>query len=180
MTRRPIACPAPIPSILTLCAFLFLVPARAETPSATLPTVDFWAAERIVERFRLLHRLVGDTLLEPQRYEKWARDNQGAFLLLTAPPPLQGLSAKVPSYDSVASYLRAIKQERADIASAERTALLDSLMPTEGPRAAPVQPPRGTDLPRWIELLDRLNQEKLLPAKAIATEKAALDVAAVR
>jgi hypothetical protein len=169
---------APVPRMAAAPLPVMPPPPPAPPPAPVLtpdmPVAEIWAAERAADRFATLHRLVLDALLEPRRYESWARDNEGAFLLLTAPPPVKGLAAKIPSYEEVAAYLRKIKQDRADVAAAERAALLDSLMPAGGPRAAKMRPPAGKDLERWIALLDRLAALGALPADKVAAEKSVL------
>lgn len=146
--------------------------------AANLPVVELWAAERIADRFRTLHRLVGDDLLDADRYEAWTHENMGAFLLLTVPPPQKGLAAKIPPYDEVSGYLRSIRQDRPDIAAAERAALLGSLMPAGVPHGAAMQPPQKEEqLARWISLLDALSAEGVLPGHAVAAERAALILA---
>lgn len=135
-------------------------------------------AERMTARFRTLHQLATAGLIEEQRYRNWARDNQGAFLLLTAPPPMIGLTATTPPFDQLAEFLRDLKDEREEIANAERSALLDSLMPPDAPRALPRSlPADAAGLRDWMALLDQIGSEGLLPADSVAAEKTAVTLA---
>jgi len=166
--------PARPPANVVITAITEPPPLTAPVFAADMPVMEMWAAERIADRFITLHRLVQDSLLERSRYNAWMNENEGAFLLLTAPPPVKGLSAKIPRYEDVADYLRRIKQDRADVGAAERAALLDSLMPSSGMRMAKMQPPKGKDFDRWVALLDRLATAGALPADKVAREKQVL------
>ena len=139
-----------------------------------LPMAELWAGERAAERFITLHRLVVAGLVDDDRYQLWAQLNEGALLVTTAAPPVKGLTVKIPPYDEVADYLRRIKNDREDIAAAERAALMATLMPQGMARAAAVRPPKEADMARWIALLDRVAAEGALPADKIAAEKAVL------
>jgi len=141
---------------------------------ASLPMAEMWAAERVAERFITLHRLAVEGLIEPDLYDRWVQRNEGALLVMSAPPPVKGLAAKIPPYDQLADYLSHIKKDREDIAAAERAALLGTLMPSDGPRAAAMRPPKPEDMPRWTALLDRVAAEGALPRYKVAGEKAVL------
>jgi len=171
-TQVPSALPPPAPSP---------EPPVIVHPPVTLPSgppISLKEAERIANRFRTLHQLATAGLIDPESYQHWARQNQGAFLLLTAPPPVDGLTAATPPYDQIADFLRNLKNERPEIADAERSALLDSLMPTTATRAMPRSLPTDAyGLQSWIALLDQIGSEGVLPADDVAAEKAALALA---
>jgi hypothetical protein len=152
--------------------------AAAPLIDPNLPMAELWAGERAAERFITLHRLVLAGLVDPERYQSWAQANEGALLVTTAPPPVKGMAVKIPPYDEVAGYLNHIKNDREDIAAAERAALLTSLMPQGAARAAALRPPKSADMARWEALLDRVAAEGALPADKIAAEKAVLAITA--
>lgn len=165
---------APIP--LTLPA----PPAQSTRPSLPgAPIANLKQAEKIIERFELLHQMAVAGLIDHALYERWAQQNGGAFLLLTMAPASQGLAAHTPRFEQVKQFLDEMAKDRADIAAVERNSLLDSLMQWNAARALPQNPPgEARARQAWLSLLDRLAAEELLPADQIAAEKAALALTA--
>ena len=174
-------CPPPAtvqPAGLLAGSQTVLPASTAKFPPTQEGTVDLWRAERVADRFRILHRLAADGLLESQRYNAWARQNAGAFLLTTAPPPVVGLSHQMPSYEQIVDFWRAADSHIPVVAAAERKTLVELLMPIDGPRAPVVRPPlEGAGIQRWFALLDRIRDEALLPAESIEAEKLAIEEA---
>jgi hypothetical protein len=155
-------------------------PSSVATASLTVPqigVVDFWQAERMAERYRVLHRLIADGLLSQAEYDTWANQNAGGFLLLTvAMPPIASASFQTPRYEDLVEFLKTINGQESRVAAAERAALLQLLMPTEGARALKTHPPAEKQaLQKWISLLDGLRDDGLLPSASIEAEKAAIN-----
>ena len=174
-------CPPPAtvqPAGLRTGSQVVVPSSAAKVPPLQEETVDLWRAERVADRFRILHRLAAEGLLEPQRYNAWARQNAGAFLLTTAPPPVAGLSHQIPTYEQIVDFWRAADSHIPVVAAAERETLFELLMPIDGPRAPVVRPPlEGAGMQRWVALLDRIRDEALLPAESIEAEKMAMEEA---
>lgn len=162
---------APIPAALSLAP-----PPPAAIPPASAAMVDMARAERMAARFRVLHRLAVEGLIPQSRYDAWAQQNAGAFLLSTAAPPLTAVGYKVPAYQELADFLKALDGEKnLKVAEAEREALLRAIMPAEGPRAEAVKPPADeAALREWYAFLDKVKAEGLLPAAWIDAEKASI------
>jgi hypothetical protein len=164
------------------------VPMVASTPIPAAPTsakpkqqaagiFDFHRAEMAAARFRVLHRLMVEGQIPPSEYDLWADQNIGAFLLLTAPPPLISVSYKAPSYEDLSQFLQSAQADKnAKAGAAAREALLRALMPKGGARAEAASPPADLDaLQRWIAFLDQLGTEGLVPVAWIETEETAIN-----
>jgi hypothetical protein len=185
--------PAPAPT--TLAPATLAPPAMPPTANAAyhpfsagpaLPPVagivDTRRAENAAERYRVLRRLVTDGLVPADRYNDWARQNAGAFLLTTVAPPFAGAGNKPPSYDKAADFLgNAVKAEKnAKVAEAERQAFFHALMPMEGARLQAVKPPADTTaLQNWYLFLDQLRDEGILAAESVEAEKNAINDARI-
>ena len=184
--RTDIPPPDPVPAV----AFTALPPLVESPPPvmprpvfaspATLPgavPVDPRRAQNAEERYRVLGKLAADGLIPRDRYEAWAQQNVGAFLLNTAPPASAAAGNKPPNYEQLAEFLRSVAAEKnRAVAEAERQALFGTLMPMDGPRAQPMKPPvDGQGVGSWYAFLDRLRDEGLVGAEAVEAEKTAIN-----
>lgn len=189
--RTDIAPPNPVPAV----AFTALPPLVEAAPAPVMPRpvpagaatwpgaqpADVRRAENAAERYLLLSRLAADGLVPRDRYELWAQQNVGAFLLYTAPPASVAVGNKAPNYAQLADFLRSVAAEKnRAVAEAERQALFATLMPLDGPRAKPSKPPvDGQGIGAWFALLDRLRDEGVLAAEAVEAEKSAINEARI-
>jgi tetratricopeptide (TPR) repeat protein len=117
-----------------------------------------------VARFRILSALRKQGLITEAEYAARRQANIGALLPLTSPPPAAGLDRSVPSSAQISGRLRAIARGLELRAltvsqySAERTMILNALMPAAPVAVAnPGPPPKGlmqaADAVRGLEYL---------------------------
>jgi hypothetical protein len=118
----------------------------------------------IMSRFATIRALRDQGLLTPDEFNARRHANIGALLPLTSAPPAAGLDRAVPSTVQVTDRLQAIGQALAMRAisisqhSAERSMILDALMPSAPVVIAnPTPPPQGlmaaADMVRRLEML---------------------------
>ncbi len=129
------------------------------------------ADANIFGRFKTIRTLRDQGLITPEEYLTRRQANVGALLPLTSPPPAAGLDRPVPTTEQISGRLRAIGRAlemRAITISqhaAERSMILDALMPAAPVRVAnPGPPPQGL-----MEAADTVRKLEQLKAAAIIT-----------
>jgi len=155
MLGRPEAAPMPAPP-----------PARTAMAMPSPATMGKFpgADGNVVSRFATIRALRDQGLITEQEFQARRRVNLGALLPLSAPPPAAGLDRPVPATEQISGRLRAIGRalEMRAISvgqhSAERSMILDALMPVAPVVVAnPAPPPQGlleaADAVRRLEML---------------------------
>lgn len=155
------------------------VPTRADTMS-------FGGTDsNVISRFTTIRALRDQGLLTPAEFHARRQANIGALLPLTSGPSSAGLDRPVPTTERIIDRLKAIGRALALRAisvsqhSAERTLILDALMP-EAPvvLANPAPPPQGlleaADMVRRIEIL---RDSGFISSDEYARERAAIEAA---
>ncbi len=143
------------------------------------------ADSNTISRFTTIRALRDQGLLTPGEYDERRRANIGALLPLTERPPAAGLDRPVPTTEQVTERLRAIGRALSLRAisvsqhSAERTMILDALMPAAPVVLAnPSPPPQGlleaADLVRRLEML---RDGGFISSDEYARERAAIEKA---
>ncbi|BAE50778.1 hypothetical protein [Paramagnetospirillum magneticum] len=141
------------------------------------------AETNVATRFRALRRLLDEGLITPEEHSRRRNTNLGALLPYSSSlPPAQGLERPGPTEEQVVDRLRALAVSLESRAlspaehGAERTAILDALLPAE-PRKVdmPVLPPK--DMMEAATAVGRV--ERLRAANLISTEEAKREKAAV-
>ncbi|CDK99201.1 putative Tetratricopeptide TPR_4 [Magnetospirillum gryphiswaldense MSR-1 v2] len=134
-------------------------------------------------RFRILKRLLDEGLITPDEYRARRAANTGALLPYTGQAPSVGLERPLPSEDALSSRLRALAQNLEGRAitpaehAAERTAILDALLPDKPRRTEmALLPPRDLlEAGQAIGRVERLTAAGLISADEARKEKAAID-----
>jgi hypothetical protein len=132
------------------------------------------ADANVVSRFETMRVLRDQGLVTPDEYAVRRQTNIGALLPLTSPPPAAGLDRPVPGTQEIVGRLRAIGRAlemRALTVSqhtAERSMIVDALMPaTPLMTAPPAPPPQGL-----MEAADRVRKlEQLRDAGYITSDE---------
>ena len=120
-----------------------------------------------MSRYTTLKVLRDQGLVTPDEFNARRQTNIGALLPLTSPPPAAGLDRPVPTTEQIAGRLRAIgralEMRAISVAqhSAERTMILDALMPSAPVVVAnPATPPRGLmEAADSVRRLEKLRDE---------------------
>jgi tetratricopeptide (TPR) repeat protein len=151
---------------------------RAE-PAVALNETD----SNIVERFETLAKLRDEGLVTHDEFNERRKANIGALLNYTMPPGAAGLDRAVPSATQITQRLRAIGRAlelRAITVrqhSAERTMIVDGLMPSNPPNRTN-QKPRPTsllDAAAELRRVETLQERGLITPEEAAKEKAAIE-----
>lgn len=153
-------------------------------PASMMATRGATQAEtNVATRFRTLRRLLDEGLITPEEHSRRRNTNLGALLPYSSSlPPAQGLERPGPTEEQVVDRLRALAVSLESRAlspaehGAERTAILDALLPAE-PRKVdmPVLPPK--DVMEAATAVGRV--ERLRAANLVSTEEAKREKAAV-
>ncbi|WP_249209291.1 tetratricopeptide repeat protein [Magnetospirillum sulfuroxidans] len=135
-----------------------------------------------ISRFRILKRLLDDGLITPDEYRARRNANTGALLPYSGQAPSTGLERPVPADTALSARLRALAQSLEGRAispaehAAERTAILDALLPDK-PRRTEVAPLPPRDLLEAGQAVGRV--ERLLAAGLISTDEAKKEKTAI-
>ncbi|MDA8231911.1 MAG: SPOR domain-containing protein [Magnetospirillum sp.] len=141
------------------------------------------AEDNLATRFRVLKRLLADDLVTPEEYAARRNANVGALLPYSSPPPAAGLDRAAPPDAEVVDRLRALtadvehREMSPGEASAERTVILDGLLPAK-PEATAVPPLPPKDVIAEAKLVGRLERfrgQGLISTEEEAREKTAMD-----
>ncbi|CAA7613794.1 TPR-like protein [Magnetospirillum sp. LM-5] len=141
------------------------------------------AETNVAGRFRILKRLLDDGLITADEFARRRAANAGALLPYTLQPGAAGLERPIPSEDAVATRLRdltATLETRAITPaqhSAERTVILDALLPDKPKRLDnPPLPPRDMlEAGQAVGRLERLRAAGLITADEAQKERAAIE-----
>ncbi len=153
-----------------------------ETPMAPM-MAD--ADLNIAYRFKTMISLRDQGLITQGEFDTRRQANIGALLPLTSPPPATGLDRPVPATEQISGRLRAIGRglEMRAISvsqhSAERTMILDALMPSAPVSVAnPGPPPQGLlEAADSVRRLEQLNADGLITSDEYAREREAIEMA---
>ena len=136
-----------------------------------------------VQRFETLHRLLDEGLITEEEFNGRRLANVGALTPLTSPPPGAGLDRPVPDAEQIIGRIGAIRRalEMRAISpgehAAERTMILDALLPSAPQRLAlPAVPPGGImDAAKMVGRLERLRESNLVTSDEAARERDAIE-----
>ena len=137
----------------------------------------------VVARFKAMTALRDQSLITPEEFNTRRQANIGALLPLTSPPAASGMDRPVPSSEQISGRLRAIGRALEMRAlsvsqhSAERTMILDALMPSAPVSVAnPGAPPKGLmEAADAVRKLETLRDEKLIDTDEYAKERTAIE-----
>jgi len=138
----------------------------------------------IVARFKTLRALLDQGLITQDEFLIRRKVNVGALLPMTSQPASTGLDRPVPAIEQVSARLNAIGRALEMRAltpaqhTAERTMILDALMPMRPNAVAnPVPPPKGLmEAADAVRRLEMLNGADLITSDEYAKERAAIEV----
>ena len=138
----------------------------------------------IVARFKTLRALLDQGLITQDEFLIRRKVNVGALLPMTAQPASTGLDRPVPAIEQVSARLNAIGRALEMRAltpaqhTAERTMILDALMPMRPNAVAnPAPPPKGLmEAADAVRRLEMLNGADLITSDEYAKERAAIEV----
>jgi tetratricopeptide (TPR) repeat protein len=141
------------------------------------------ADANVVSRFETMRVLRDQGLVTPDEYAVRRQANIGALLPLSSPPPAAGLDRPVPGTQEIVGRLRAIGRAlemRALTVSehaAERSMIVDALMPaTPLMTAPPAPPPQGLmEAADTVRKLEQLRDAGYITADEYAKERAAVE-----
>lgn len=137
----------------------------------------------VVSRFETMRVLRDQGLVTPNEYAVRRNTNIGALLPLTSPPPAAGLERPVPGTQDIVGRLRAIGRAlemRALTVSqhaAERSMIVDALMPaTPLMTAPPAPPPNGLmEAADAVRKLEQLRDAGYITSDEYTRERAAIE-----
>ncbi len=125
-----------------------VVPGQILVPEIVRGDIPMTAAEKnIVQRFETLRRLLDESLITQDEYNRRRAANVGALLPYTREPGGVGLERSVPSSDAIIARLAALRRSfemRAISATQhalERTMILNALLPEDPTDRADQKPP---------------------------------------
>ncbi len=138
-----------------------------------------------MSRYTTLKVLRDQGLVTPDEFNARRQTNIGALLPLTSPPPAAGLDRSVPTTEQISARLRAIgralEMRAISVAqhSAERTMILDALMPSAPVVVAnPATPPRGLmEAADSVRRLEKLRDEGFINSDEYSRERQAIELA---
>ncbi len=137
----------------------------------------------IISRFKTMIALRDQGLITQEEFNVRRQANIGSLLPLTSPPPATGLDRPVPSTEQISRRLRAIGRglEMRAITvsqhSAERTMILDALMPAAPVSVAnPAPPPKGLlEAADAVRRLEQLKGSGLITSDEYVKERKAIE-----
>lgn len=137
----------------------------------------------IVARFKTMRALLDQGLITQDEFVVRRKVNVGALLPMTSPPAATGLDRPVPAVEQISSRLRAIGRALEMRAlspaqhTAERSMILDALMPARPASVAnPAPPPKGLmEAADAVRRLEMLNTADLITSDEYAKERAAIE-----
>ncbi len=143
--------------------------------------------EAIAKRFAILRNLQANGLVTPEEYSARRSANLGALLPMSQPAPSAFLNNPPPEGAQVEQRLNQLNRNLQIGAItvqehvAERTAILDALLPAQPrQRATPLPAPQGLmDAARQIARIEDLQQMKLVTADEFKRERDAIEAAIV-
>ena len=154
-------------------------PAHMAGPEPMFKDADL----NIVARFKTLRALLDQGLITQDEFLIRRKVNVGALLPMTSPPASTGLDRPVPGVEQVSARLNAIGRALEMRAltpaqhTAERTMILDALMPMRPNAVAnPAPPPQGLmEAADAVRRLEMLNGADLITSDEYAKERAAIE-----
>ena len=158
----------------------------APSPDAMASSVKMSQSEaNVLARFETLLKLREEGLVTPQEYTVRRDANAGALLPLTKPPPSAGLARSVPNTGQITQRLQAIRRAlelRAITVrqhGAERTVIIDGLLPTNPANRANPTPAPGDLLAAAdaVRRIERLRDRGLVTPPEYIAERAAIEKA---
>lgn len=137
----------------------------------------------IASRFKTLMALRDAGLVTGDEYKARRQANIGALLPLSSPPPATGLDQPTPDTEAVVGRLMAIRRAlemRAMTVSqhaAERTTILDAMLPEAPVRVAnPAPPPKGLmEAADAVRRLEILRDSKIVTSDEYTRERAEIE-----
>lgn len=137
----------------------------------------------IVARFKTLRGLLDQGLITQEEFLMRRKANVGALLPMISPPAATGLDRPVPALDQISARLNAIGRALEMRAlspaqhTAERTMILDALMPANPASVAnPAPPPQGLmEAADAVRRLEMLNAADLITSDEYAKERTAIE-----
>lgn len=140
------------------------------------------AWENIARRFEVLERLYREGLVTAEEHGARRRENLGALLPLTQPPPAAGLSRPAPRVETVMGRLRDLADtfERGVLSARqhaeEREAILDALLPADPVRReeASMTPRTHAEAAQLARRLEDAVRRGLISGDQYDRERAAL------
>ncbi len=137
----------------------------------------------IISRFKTMIALRDQGLITQEEFNVRRQANIGSLLPLTSPPPATGLDRPVPGAEQISRRLRAIGRglEMRAITvsqhSAERTMILDALMPAAPVSVAnPGPPPKGLlEAADAVRRLEQLKASGLITSDEYVKERRAIE-----
>ena len=159
-------------------------PMRQGAAPAPMAAPRFSDADANIDsRFKTIANLRDQGLITPEEFSRRRQANIGALLPLTSPPPATGLDRPVPNADQISARLRALGRalEMRAITigqhTAERSMILDALMPAAPVSVANPAPPlqglmAAADAVRRLEIM---NASGLITTDEYAKERAAIE-----
>lgn len=142
------------------------------------------AESNVINRFRILRRLLDEGLITPEEYSRRRDTNMGALTPYSASvPPGLGLERPGPTDTQVIDRLKALSTSLETRAispsehSAERLAILDALLPAEPRRVEmPVLPPKDVmEAAAAVGRVERMRASGLVSADEAKKERAAVE-----
>ena len=154
-------------------------PAHMAGPEPMFKDADL----NIVARFKTLRALLDQGLITQDEFLIRRKVNVGALLPMTSAPASTGLDRPVPGVEQVSARLNAIGRALEMRAltpaqhTAERTMILDALMPMRPSSVAnPAPPPKGLmEAADAVRRLEMLNGADLITSDEYAKERAAIE-----
>jgi len=161
-----------------------MVSAQPLDAAAVVPPGGGQAEANVINRFRVLKRLLDEGLITPDEYSNRRKTNLGALTPYSAPvPPGQGLERPGPTDAQVIDRLKELGNALESRAispaehSAERLTILDALLPVEPRRVEmPVLPPKDVmEAASAVGRVERMRANGLVSTEEAKAERAAVE-----